>query len=305
VRHRHHHPHAHADHPDPEAACGANGSGGFGEFLRSLLSGIPWADRAEMEETLRFAAPRSGAIRVENVNGKTRVIGEERADIEVRMLKVARAESETAARALAEATGLAVNETDAALELLVSIPRKWNRRGVVHMELRVPRGTRIDVQSSNGRVCVQSLAAAVKAHSSNGAVSVEHVDGDVEVYSSNAKVHCACVHGKLVARTSNGKIEVSKHRGALDAATSNGMIDAEITELDGPVMLATSNGRIAVTLPEPADADVDVRVDNGIIRSQRSLCRCTHSTGGRLAGQLGKGGFPVKLRTSNGSISVR
>ena len=70
-------------------------------------------------------------------------------------------------------------------------------------------------------------------------------------------------------------------------------------------MLATSNGRIAVTLPEQADADVDVRVDNGIIRSQRSLCRCTHSTGGRLAGQLGKGGVPIKLRTSNGSISVR
>lgn len=291
--------------PGSERACGGDSHGGFGEFLRSLLSGIPWADRAEEAETLHFKAPRAGAIRVENVNGKTRVIGEDRDDVEVRMLKVARAESESAARALAQAIGLAVNETDAALELEVSIPRKWNRRGVVHMELRIPRDTRIDVHSSNGKVCVQELSAAVKAHSSNGAVSVERVDGDVEVYSSNAKVHCACVHGKLVARTSNGKIEVTDHRGAVDAATSNGMIDAEITGLEGPVVLATSNGRIAVTLPEQADADVDVRVDNGIIRSQRSLCRCTHSTGGRLAGQLGKGGVPIKLRTSNGSISVR
>lgn len=291
--------------PAHEGECGGHAHGGFGEFLRSLLSGIPWSDRAEQAETLHFAAPRSGAIRVENVNGKTRVIGEDRSDVEVRMLKVARAESESAARALAQAIGLAVNETDAALELEVSIPRKWNRRGVVHMELRVPRDTRMDLHSSNGKVCVQELSASVRAHSSNGAVSVERVDGDVEVYSSNAKVHCACVHGKLVARTSNGKIEVAHHRGAVDAATSNGMIDAEITELEGPVVLATSNGRIAVTLPEQADADVDVRVDNGIIRSQRSLCRCTHSTGGRLAGQLGKGGVPIKLRTSNGSISVR
>jgi hypothetical protein len=298
MRPRHHH-------HDHGADCGGAQAGGFGDFLRSLLSGIPWADRAESQETLHFAAPRSGAIRVENINGKTRILGEDRPDIEVRLLKVARAENEEAARALADSAGLAVNETDAALEFEVSMPRKWNRRGVVHMELRVPRGTRVDVHSSNGKVCVSSLTASVKAHSSNGAVWVENVDGDVEVYSSNAKVHCAHVHGRLIARTSNGKIEVTEHRGALDGATSNGLIDASNTELGGPVVLATSNGRIAVTLPEQADADVDVRVDNGIIRSQRSLCRCTHSTGGRLAGQLGKGGVPIKLRTSNGSISVR
>ena len=291
-------------HAAREGECNGT-SGGFGEFLRSLLSGIPWSDRAEVEETMHLAVPRSGALRVENVNGKTRVIGEDRHDVEVRILKVARAESEAAARALAQSMGVAVNETDTALALEVSIPRKWNRRGVVHMEVRVPRETRVDVQSSNGKVCIQSVAANVKAHSSNGAVAVEQVDGDVEVHSSNAKVHCSCIHGRLVARTSNGKIAVSKHRGAIDAATSNGLIDADVEAVAGPIVLATSNGRIALSLPEQTDADVDVRVDNGIIRSQRSLCRCTHSTGGRLAGALGKGGTPIKLRTSNGSISIR
>jgi DUF4097 and DUF4098 domain-containing protein YvlB len=286
-----------------DTAC--DGHGGLGDFLRSLLAGIPWSDRAEVLETLRFAAPRSGAVRIENANGKTRVLGEDRDDVEVRLQKVARAENEEAARALAESTRLVANDTDFSLDFEIAMPRRWNRRGVVNMELRVPRGTRVDVMSSNGKVCISGLHAAVKAHSSNGAVSVENVEGDVEVQSSNAKVHCACVHGRLVARTSNGKIEVAHHRGALDAATSNGLIDAAIDELGGPVVLATSNGKIAVSLPEPVDADVDVRVDNGIIRSQRSLCRCTHSTGGRLAGQLGKGGIPIKLRTSNGSVSVR
>jgi hypothetical protein len=289
---------------DRTAGC-PDGHGSFGDFLRSLLSGIPWSDRAEVLETLQFAAPRSGALRVENANGKTRVIGEERDDVEVRLQKIARAENEAAARALAESTRLVVNDGDAALSFEIAMPRRWNRRGIVNMELRVPRGTRVDVSASNGKVCVHALRAAVKAHSSNGAVSVEDVEGDVEIQSSNAKVHCAGVHGRLVARTSNGKIEVTHHHGALDAATSNGMIDASIDDLGGPVVLATSNGRIAVALPEQVDADVDVRVDNGIIRSQRSLCRCTHSSGGRLAGQLGKGGIPIKLRTSNGSVSVR
>ncbi len=200
--------------------------GGFAVFLRSLLAGIPWSDRAEVLETVHFARPHSGLLHIDNSNGKTRVIGEDRDDIEVRLQKIARAESETAARALAEATRLTANETDAALDLEVAIPRKWNRRGVVNMELRVPRGTRLDVTASNGKVCISSLSASVKARSSNGAVSVENVDGDVEIQSSNAKVHCACVRGRLVARTSNGKIEVTQHSGSIDAATSNGVIDA-------------------------------------------------------------------------------
>ena len=103
----------------------------------------------------------------------------------------------------------------------------------------------------------------------------------------------------------NGKIEISSHRGSIDAATSNGLIRASLAELRGPLVLATSNGRIALELPEGVDADVDARVDNGMIRNQRSLDRCTHSSGGRLAGTLGHGGIPIKLRTSNGSISLR
>jgi hypothetical protein len=54
---------------------------GLGEFLRSLLSGVPWSERAEDTETHRFAPPRGGALRVDNANGRTRIVGEDRDDI--------------------------------------------------------------------------------------------------------------------------------------------------------------------------------------------------------------------------------
>jgi DUF4097 and DUF4098 domain-containing protein YvlB len=290
---------------EEEGGCGHDAHRGVGEFLRSLLAGIPWSDRAEAFETLRFAAPRSHVLRIDNANGKTRVIGEGRDDVEVRMHKIARAESESAARSLAEATSLTANETDLALDLEIAMPRRWNRRGVVHMEVRVPRDVRVEVSASNGRVCMQALRAGAKARSSNGAVSVEDIEGDVEIQASNAKVHCSGIHGRLVARTSNGKIEIERHRGGLDASSSNGLIHAGLDEVSAAVVLATSNGRIALDLPEQVDADVDLRVDNGVIRNQRSLERCSRSSGGRLSGTLGRGGPPIKLRTSNGSISVR
>jgi DUF4097 and DUF4098 domain-containing protein YvlB len=285
--------------------CHDEVGGGFGEFLRGLLAGIPWSERAQSEETVRIAAPRSGLLRVDNSNGRTRVLAEDRSDVEVHLQKVARAESESAAQGLADSMRLAAAETEAGLDVEIEMPRRWNRRGHVNIELRVPRNLRVEVMSSNGKVGVEGLRAALRVRSSNGAVGVQDVEGDIEVQSSNARICCTACKGRLVARSSNGKIEVADHRGSIDAATSNGLIHAGLAELRGAVVLATSNGRIALELPETADADVDARVDNGVIRNQRSLDHCSHSSGGRLSGVIGRGGIPIKLRTSNGSISLR
>lgn len=282
------------------------GSAGLGGFLRSLLAGIPWHERAEGTETLRFAAPASGVLRIDNPNGRTEVIGEDRDDLEVRVVKSARAESQSAARRLVDAIRLATVDTGSALELEVEVPRRWNRRGRASLELHTPRGLRVDVSASNGKICVGGLRSSLRARSSNGAVRVDDVVGDVEIHTSNAKVTCSRTAGRLLARSSNGKISLEGHRGSVDASTSNGLIHVSLEDV-GPegARLATSNGRIVLELPEKVDADVDLRVDNGFIRNQRSLCRCTRSSSGRLAGTLGRGGVPIKLRTSNGSISLR
>ena len=77
-----------------------------------------------------------------------------------------------------------------------------------------------------------------------------------------------------------------------------------VTDTTQGVQLATSNGRIVLDLPEHVDADVDIRVDNGVIRNDRELCPKGRETDGRVAGRLGLGGKLIKLRTSNGSVSL-
>lgn len=285
--------------------CGPR-PGRLGGFLRSLLSGIPWSELSERVDTFELKAPAGGLLRVRNANGRIELIGEDRKDVAVAAAKRARAESEEEAERLLDSIRVVCSESAEALELEVEVPRKWNRHGHVNLELRVPRGLRTQCESVNGKVAVCGMRASVGARSSNGAVSVEDVVGDVEVYTANNKVSCTCTCGALVARSSNGKIEVGEHRGSLDASTSNGLIRASIGAL-GPegVRLATSNGRIVLDLPDEVDADVDVRVDNGIIRNERDLREATRATDGRVRGTLGRGGVPIKLRTSNGSISLR
>jgi DUF4097 and DUF4098 domain-containing protein YvlB len=278
---------------------------GFRGFLRSLLEGIPWRERAELDETLMLPAPTAG-LTIDNENGRTRVIGEERSDVALRIVRAARGDSaEDAARRAGE---IRVRTREAAGELFieVDVPGRFLLRGKADLEARVPRGTRVSVSSANGLVCLSGLRAAVRAHSSNGPIRVADVVGDVELHTSNARVHAECTCGRLVARSSNGKIDLTDHKGSIDAATSNGTIRCRIESLDDAgVVLATSNGRIALELPEHCDGEVDIRVDNGTIRTHREMPCAPREKEGRLRCTLGRGGPPIKLRASNGSISLR
>lgn len=275
-------------------------------LIKSLLAGVPWSEKAETEEVIRLAAPPGARLRIHNANGKTQISGEERSDIEIRAHKVARAESQQAARELLGSMrvihGLVAGVTD----LEIDIPRKWNRRGQVSLEIRVPRASSVEIIASNGKVGIENLQGSVVARSSNGSVEIQQVTGDVEIATSNARVCCSGVCGRLVARSSNGKIEIKEHRGSVDASTSNGLICASLESMgESGVQLATSNGRILLELPEEVNADVDIRVDNGIIRSERELAKADRERSGQLRGRLGSGGGAIKLRTSNGSITLR
>ncbi len=233
-------------------------------------------------------------------------MGEDRDDVEVEVHKVARAESEEGAKRLLDDIQLQSAGAPGSLELEVVTPGRWNRRGRADLEVRVPRQLTVEVSASNGRVGVYGIRAPVRVRSSNGKVRLEDLIGDADVTATNAVVSCRCLRGRLTARSSNGNIKLEEHRGSVDASTSNGLISVDVEELTSEgVQLATSNGRIVLELPEEVDADVDLRVDNGVIRNARTLCRCTRDTTGRVRGTLGDGGAPIRLRTSNGSISLR
>lgn len=279
---------------------------GFGGLLRSLVSRIPWTEMRSEEETLVVPAPKARAISIRNANGKTRVVGEDRDDIEIRVVKSVRADCQDAATKLLEAIRVQNATASDILEIEVQIPRRCARHGLAHLELRVPRDTRVALCSTNGKICLEGLDRDVRARSSNGSVSICEVNGDIDVTTANAKVACRCTHGHLRARSSNGKIEVGEHTGSIDASTSNGVIKASVEALgETGVSLTTSNGRIALELPVESDADVDIRVENGLIRNDRTLEDQTGDATGRVRGRIGKGGAPIRLRTSNGTVSLR
>ena len=177
-------------------------AGGLSHLLRTLFSGIPWSEASERVDVVCEKLGPGQAVRIHNSNGRIHVTGEERDDVEVRARKRGRAESpEAAARLLDEIVVEATRET-AGLSLDVQIPKRWNRRGSVNLEVRVPRTARVAIEAVNGKLRVEGLRSAVRAHSSNGPVTVDDVVGDIEVYTSNGTVSCSdtcCVAGSRSA----------------------------------------------------------------------------------------------------------
>lgn len=279
---------------------------GFGGLLRSLFSRMPWTETASRMESLSVPAPSGRALSIYNANGKTRVTGEDREDIEIRVHKSVRADCPDLAEKLLDLISIQHSRSGEVLEIEVQIPRKCSRRAVAHIDVSVPRDTQLALTSTNGKICLEGLERSIRARSSNGSVSINDVHGDIDVTTANAKVTCRASHGRLHARSSNGKIEVGRHSGSIDASTSNGVIRASVEALgrDG-ISLSTSNGRIVLELAEDADADVDIRVENGSIRNDLDLEDEVGETSGRIRGRLGKGGAPIRLRTSNGTVSLR
>jgi DUF4097 and DUF4098 domain-containing protein YvlB len=297
--------HSHSERNSKEDSNGSQGPG-FGGILRSFFSKIPWHESATREESMRVPAPSDGIINIHNANGKTRVVGEDRADVEIRVQKSVSADCPELAEKLLDSIHLQNGKSSGTLDIEIQIPRKCSRRAVAHLEVRVPRATTVSSSSTNGKISLEGLERSIRARSSNGSIAISDVNGDIDVTTANAKVACRCTQGRLHARSSNGKIEVGGHTGSIDASTSNGVIKATIDVLgEAGVLLSTSNGRIVLELPDESDADVDIRVENGHIRNDIDLEETASNADGRVLGRIGKGGIPIRLRTSNGTICLR
>lgn len=129
---------------------------------------------------------------------------------------------------------------------------------------------------------------------------------NVDVTNTNGGIHLSEVSGKLELDTTNGRIEVTRCAGSLDASTTNGSIKAELVRIakGQPLSFETTNGRIEVAVPANAGADVDASTTNGSISSDLPVTT-TRTSNNSLRGTINGGGTSLRLRTTNGGITIR
>jgi hypothetical protein len=123
----------------------------------------------------------------------------------------------------------------------------------------------------------------------NGGLSVENVSGRIELETTNGGIRLSQVGGDVQGRTVNGGVTVRLagqrwQGGGLDLRTTNGGVNLHVPQgYSAQLETGTVNGRINTDIPVTVQGD-----------SRRTL-----ST------QLGEGGAPIRVRTTNGSVRIQ
>ncbi len=236
-----------------------------------------WQDRCEessgrnrvtvCQEREMTIPARGGTLTVNaRPNGGITVVGSNRRDIRLVARIQATARREADAQEMIEEI-----EIETGTEIRATGPRPARDEGwSVGFVLEVPRSIDLDLASTNG------------------GIRVEGVEGDLDLTTTNGGLSLSAVAGAIRGRTTNGAVRVSlegnEWRGSgLDLQTTNGAVRLEVPErYNARLETGTVNGGMNFDFP--------VTVQGRISR--------------RLSTDLGSGGAPIRVMTTNGGVTV-
>jgi DUF4097 and DUF4098 domain-containing protein YvlB len=189
-----------------------------------------------------------------------------------------------------------------------------------------PDGMKQILISRNGlHIEEENNVVSIKSPHGNGSYIVFVPEkSSVHLKSVNAKeLRIEGVEGEINADTTNGSIVIVDASGPVVAHSLNGRVTANLKQVAAgkPMSFSTLNGRIDLTVPASAKADLRINNQRGETYSDFDLAITTSAKRTdsnrengpiyrlnmerNIVGQLNGGGPEISLRSMNGSIYIR
>jgi hypothetical protein len=219
-------------------------------------------------EVREAVLPASARISVDaEPNGGIKVEGTDSGEVRVRAKVSAGARTEAEARALASAVHIETAPTIRAEGPSTSRGEHWS----VSFQLHVPRRSGLWLRSHNG------------------GISIADVNGEIEFETTNGGVTLSGLSGRVKGHTTNGGLSV-----ALGG-----------TEWAGEGLAAqTTNGGVRLAVPAGYNAHLEASTVNGGMQIEFPVT-LQGNIRRRLSVDLGRGGRPIQVETTNGGVLVR
>lgn len=173
----------------------------------------------------------------------------------------------------------------------------------------LPRRSDLRARTGDGSVTAEQLTGRIEITTGDGSVRGIDLEGDVSVVTGDGSVRLEAVAGRVDVRTGDGSIVIGGRLGTVRARTGDGSVSisaepGSVAEDDWEI--SSGDGRIALYLPEGFAAEIDARSHDGVVRADEGL-KLTTTAKARtsLRAVLGEGGRVIRLRTGDGSISLR
>jgi hypothetical protein len=220
--------------------------------------------------------------------------------------------------------------TAAAAEAIDVVSAQQGDRVSVEVRMHSNRGFGWNWFGGGSARLIVSVPASsdVKASSGDGSIRLDGVNGTVALRSGDGSIHASRSAGNLSVSTGDGSIELDHVDGVLEASTGDGSVKVtgKLTSVharsgDGSIAvhaesgssanadweLTSGDGSIALEIPDGFSANLDARTgDGGIHLDGISVANVTGAVQrNAVTGQLGAGGRAVRVRTGDGSITLR
>jgi DUF4097 and DUF4098 domain-containing protein YvlB len=265
-------------------------------------------------EERRPAAP-DGVVQINNPSGSTRVVGWDRHEILVTGTLGPGGE------------GLSFEVTRRRAE--IGMATEGDPHGSpANLEVKVPAGSRLEIESFNAGIVVTGVKGSVKASTVQGRIVITEASGEVTAETVNGAVEISGSPRRVQAESSNGSVTVSGASGEVKASTVNGRLTVSggafdrvgLESVNGRVTfegelkpgatldVETVGGAIELRLPEGTSAEFTVATFSGEIRndfgpSARPANRWTSEK--ELSFTLGHGSAKVGVESLSGAIEIR
>ncbi|MBN2379873.1 DUF4097 family beta strand repeat protein [candidate division WOR-3 bacterium] len=174
------------------------------------------------------------------------------------------------------------------LSVRVYIPQDYKRDYGCDVTLKVPDSVFVDLETSNGKIEANGHRNGLNILTSNGEIEISSTAGDADL------------------ETSNGEIDVDRHEGKIEGQTSNGSVTADVIMPinDGYCRFESSNGKIALAVPDSTGAEVTLRTSVGNVDVIGLNVNISSQGDGYLEGSMGTGTGTIYLKTSVGDVTL-
>ena len=217
---------------------------------------------------------------------------------------------------------LVIDGDPSKLRIEVKLPKNMHNVEETVLQLRVPAGVSLDLESVSADVAVQGTKGAVKANTVSGDLNLvvdaskvvaQTVSGDLHLEGASRDTQLKSVSGDMIVRGTQGELvgetvsgNLSVEGGSLSklllkSVSGDFKVRAALTD-SGRANLETLSGEVDLALPASTNAAVDLSSFSGELNSDLgSIPEDTH----KASLKLGNGSGQVSVHSFSGDISLK
>jgi len=174
----------------------------------------------------------------------------------------------------------------------------------------MPAASNLIAKSGDGSIDAEGITGQIELRSGDGSIKARRLDGDVFAHSGDGSIRLDDVKGTLRAETGDGSIRAAGTFSSLRARAGDGSVHIVAEAGSAPTSdwdISTSDGSVSLALPDGFNAELDAHTGDGRVQVQGLTV--TGVTGERdrhsVRGRLGAGGAALRVRSGDGSITLK